>query len=195
MSTSDLSARLRPDADTRNALRRWAVPVAAATVLLGAAVAYRSGPTAALPALLLFTAMGAVLGAVDTALHRLPDSITVPGTLLLLVLLAYPATQDPAAAARALACAGIMFVLYWLARLFGTAGAGDVKASVSVGLVTGWAGWSVAAAAFVLGWFLLGTGSIVLLATRRARLTSRVAMGAAMYGGAVLALLVAGPQN
>ncbi|GAB2717441.1 prepilin peptidase [Kitasatospora kifunensis] len=193
--TTPILERLRPDSDTRTTLRRWAVPTAAAAALLGAAVTYRFGRTPVLPTLLAFTVMGCILATLDTALHRLPDSVTLPGTLVVAVLLTYPAAEHPGAALRAAACAGAMIALYWTTYLLGTAGRGDVKASAAVGLATGWFGWTTAVAAFVLAWLLLGFTASALLAARRAGLSSRVSMGAAMYGGAVLAILMAGPPS
>ncbi|ARD41288.1 hypothetical protein [Actinomyces gaoshouyii] len=64
-------------------------------------------------------------------------------------------------------------------------GMGDVKLLALVGLWLGRFGWAVPVVGTVLGLFLAGTVAIVLMAVRRARRDTMIAMGPYLIGGAL----------
>jgi leader peptidase (prepilin peptidase)/N-methyltransferase len=181
-------------------LRPSVARIAVTTVLLAALLAGAVALTGARPATLAlaWTAGAAiVLGAVDLAVHRLPDRVTFPAYAVCAAAL----TADAAALGswgallRALAAAGAAFALAALAAAAAPEGLGfgDVKLLALLGLVLGWVGWDVLLAGMFLGLLAGAVGSLALLATRRAGWRAAVPFGPPLLTGAVLALVVAGP--
>jgi leader peptidase (prepilin peptidase)/N-methyltransferase len=175
---------------TRNP-RRLAVGMLA----VGALLTWRAGLHADLAAYLYFAVVGVLLTAVDVALHRLPDPLTLPSYLVVAALLAVAAPFTPHGGDRyvhALIGMAALLALYLVQWLIvpNQIGLGDVKLSGVLGLYLGWLGFN----AWVLGvfsMFLLGGGfSVVLLLAGKASRKSAIAFGPFMLGGALLALLV-----
>jgi leader peptidase (prepilin peptidase)/N-methyltransferase len=133
------------------------VEVLAATLL--ALLAWRVADPLTLAAFTWLAALGVILGFVDTAVHRLPDRLTLAaftGTLLPLGAAALLGGR-PGRLGIALLCALAVGAFYLLLVLISPAGMGlgDAKAAFSVGLAAGWLGWGAA--------FLTGALAAILL--------------------------------
>ena len=143
-----------------------------------------------------FGALGVALAAIDIAVQRLPDKLTLPAYPVLIVLLAVPAVagHDVAALVRAVLGGVALAAGYLLLALLrpGQLGAGDVKLAGIAGLALGWLGWPALIAGAVLGFALSAVVSLVLLALRRVTLHSAICFGPFLLGGALLAVLLSG---
>jgi leader peptidase (prepilin peptidase)/N-methyltransferase len=142
-------------------------------------------------------ALGVALAAIDIAVKRLPDRLTLPAYPLLIALLAVAAVagHDLGAFMRALLgglALGAGYLVLAVARP-GQIGGGDVKLAGLVGLVLGWRGWPAVLAGAVLGFFLAAVASLGLLAARRVTLRGAISFGPFLLGGALLAMLASGP--
>jgi len=141
-------------------------------------------------------ALGVALAAIDIAVQRLPDPLTLPAYPILIGLLAAAAIagHDAAALVRALlgglALSG-SYLLLALARP-GQLGGGDIKLAGLAGLALGWLGWSTLVTGAALGFVLAAIVGLVLLAARRVRLDSAISFGPFLLGGAMLAALMRG---
>ena len=136
--------------------------------------------------------LGVVLGAVDIAVHRLPDALTLPAIPITAVLVlgtwvAAPSSGDPLTAL--VAAAGATAVFAGLALIAPRAmGRGDVKLVPSLALLTGYLSLSA-----VLWWLILafGLGALIALAglaTRRLALGSAIPFGPCLLAGCWLVL-------
>ena len=138
-------------------------------------------------------AVGVTLAAVDLAVQRLPDRLTLPAFPVLIALLAAAALigHDGAALLRATLGGATLGASYLALALLrpGQLGGGDVKLAGLTGLALGWLGWSTLIAGAVLGFLLAGLVSLVLLAARRVTLGSAISFGPYLLGGALLATL------
>lgn len=140
--------------------------------------------------------LGVALAAIDIAVQRLPDRLTLPAYPVMIILLAVSAVieHDAGALVRAvlggLAITGAYLVLA-LARP-GQLGGGDIKLAGLAGLALGWLGWPALLAGAAFGFLLLGLVSLALLAARRVRLDGAVCFGPFLLGGALLAILAIG---
>jgi len=166
------------------------------TAALFALVAWRLGPTWALPAYLYLAATAVALTMIDIDVRRLPNSIVLPSYVVaaLLLLLPAAATGDWNAYLRALLGAAALFVGYFALAFAYPAGMGfgDVKLAGVLGLYLGWLGWGELAVGAFLGFLLGGVWGIALLVTRRAGRKSAIPFGPFMLGGALLGVLVGG---
>lgn len=167
------------------------------TAVLFAAVAARLvqlGLPTAIPAFLLFVAVGVVLALIDLDVRRLPDVITLPAYPVLAVLLTLSAvlTGDSAGLVRAGVGAAASFSFYYALALVkpGAMGFGDVKTAGLVGGMLAFVSYPVllvgTAAAFGLG---AAVGVAALLSRRGGRATA-VPFGPFMVAGALLAVFV-----
>jgi leader peptidase (prepilin peptidase)/N-methyltransferase len=140
--------------------------------------------------------LGVALGAIDIAVYRLPDRITLPAYLATLALLSLAAVlgHDAGALLRALLASVALAAAYLLLAILrpGQLGGGDVKLAGLIGLALGWLGWSPVLYGAALGFVLSAVVSLVLLAARRISLRSSICFGPFMLGGALLAILVSG---
>ena len=184
----------RDDVVRPSALRVAVTTAPLAALLIGAVVL--AGPRPATLALAWAAGAGVVLGAVDLAVHRLPDRVTFPAYAVCAVAL----TADAAvlgswgALLRAVAAAAAAFGLAALLAAVTPEGLGfgDVKLLGLLGLVLGWVGWVVLLAGVFHGLLIGALVSLVLLAVRRAGLRTAVPFGPPLLTGAVLALALAG---
>ena len=150
-------------------------------------------------------AFGIALGAIDADLHRLPNSLTM--SLLAVVLIGLPLAAllagmpiDSWPVGRALvsgtAWTGI-YALLWGATplILGKAGMGlgDVKLAPSLGLLTGWVGWSASLIGFFAAFFVGLAIALPLLLSARVDRTAKLAHGPNMLVGAVIGIAV-GPM-
>ncbi len=140
--------------------------------------------------------LGVALAAIDIAVQRLPDPLTLPAYPILITLLAVAAiaSHDVAALVRALlgglALGGAYLILALLRP--GQLGGGDIKLAGIAGLALGWLGWPTLIAGAVLGFALSALVSLALLAARRVTLHSAISFGPFLLGGALLAMLTGG---
>jgi leader peptidase (prepilin peptidase)/N-methyltransferase len=161
------------------------------------ALAGRFAGTPEVAAFCLLGAVGIALAAIDLHVQRLPDRITLPAYPAVLVLLAvaallghhaWPLTR---AVLGGLALGGA-YLLLGLIRPGGIGG-GDIKVAGLAGLALGWLGWRAVVDGAALGFVLAGMAGLVLLAAKRVTLRSHISFGPFLIGGALLAMLAAGP--
>ena len=140
--------------------------------------------------------LGVALAAIDIAVQRLPDPLTLPAYPILITLLAAAAlaSHDFAALARALLGGLALIGAYLLLALVrpGQLGGGDIKLAGIAGLALGWLGWPTLIAGAALGFVLSAIVSVALLAARRVTLHSAICFGPFLLGGALLAMLASG---
>lgn len=178
--------------------RRFMAPVVL-ELITAAVLALVFGRFAGQPSVLAFGflgALGVALGAVDVAVHRLPDRLTRPAYPVMVVLLGVAAAigHDGGALVRALLASVALTAGYLLLALLrpGQLGGGDVKLAALIGLGLGWLGWPAVIAGAVLAFAATAVVSLVLLAARRIGLHDSICFGPFMLGGALLAILASG---
>jgi leader peptidase (prepilin peptidase) / N-methyltransferase len=143
-----------------------------------------------------FGVLGVALAAIDIAVQRLPDLLTLPAYPILIMLLvgAAIAGHDFAALLRALlgglALAGVFLVLALMRP--GQVGGGDIKLAGVIGLALGWLGWPIVILGAALGFVLCAIASLALLAARRITLHGAISFGPFLVGGAIVAMLAGG---
>ena len=175
-----------------------ALPAAARTSvltgLLFAATAQRFGADPALPALAYLAAVGVTLSLVDLRSHRLPNALTLPSYPIAAALLGMAAVAGSASGSlgRALLGGAASYLLLLTLRLATPRGVGfgDVKLAGVLGVYGGWLGWSAWTLSLLTASLYAGAVGVVLLASGRAGLRSRVAMGPYLVAGALTAALV-----
>lgn len=178
--------------------KRYMAPVVL-ELITAAVLALLCGRFAGQVSLLAFGflgALGVALGAVDVAVHRLPDRLTLPAYPVLVVLLGAAAAigHDFGALVRGLLAGVALAAVYLLLALLrpGQLGGGDIKLAGLLGLGLGWLGWPAVIAGAVLAFVLTAVVSLALLAARRIGLRDAICFGPFMLGGALLAILASG---
>ena len=168
-------------------------------LITAAVLALLCGRFAGQSSLLAFAflgALGVALGAIDIAVHRLPDRLTLPAYPVLAVLLGIAAVagHDGGALVRALLASVALMASYLVLALLrpGQLGGGDVKLAALLGLGLGWLGWPAVIAGGTLAFLLTAVVSLALLAARRISLHGEISFGPFMLGGALLAILASG---
>lgn len=145
---------------------------------------------------LLFVPCALLLAAVDFAVMRLPDLLTLPLAGGAAALLGLAALLPGAGGSwrRALlggvVLAGAFFVLFVISPR--AVAFGDVKLALSVGVVLGWYGWPVLFGGAFLGFLSAAVYGFALVLTGRARRTSAMAFGPFMVLGALAGLALGG---
>ncbi len=143
-----------------------------------------------------FGVLGVALVAVDIAVQRLPDRLTLPAYPILIMSLTGAAivSHDFGALLRALLGGLTLAVVYLLLALIrpGQLGGGDIKFAGVAGLALGWLGWPVLILGAALGFLLSAVASLALLAARRITLRGAISFGPWLFGGALLAMLAGG---
>lgn len=178
--------------------RRFAAPAVLEliTAAVLALVCWRFAGQLSMLAFCFLGSLGVALGAIDLAVHRLPDRLTLPAYPVLVLLLGAAAVvgHDYAALGRALLAAVALTASYLVLALLrpGQLGGGDIKLAGLTGLALGWLGWPAVIAGAVLGFALTAVVSLALLAARRISLRDSIAFGPFMLGGALLAILATG---
>lgn len=176
--------------------------VEASVAILWATTAWVHGLEPVLPASLVFVWALVVATAIDLEFRIIPNRLTYPLVPILLGLLVVAAgmTGEWVDLRRALlagvAIPGVMLLLSEAFRLLRGQvgiGMGDIKLSVSIGLVVGYlGGWEIVV--FAYGTMVAGVlVATALLATGRAKLASRIPYGPYLALGALLAIM-AGPS-
>lgn len=141
------------------------------------------------------------LAAIDLDVHRLPDRITGPTLVWLVLGFAVAALVGAGWVPwlRMLGAglgAGALYLalsLVSLARGSSGLGLGDVKLAVVLGAALGWFGFESLIMGLYAGFIIGGAWAIVLLVGRRVKLSGRLAFGPPMMLGALVALLL--PPN
>ncbi|MQY02347.1 prepilin peptidase [Actinomadura macrotermitis] len=182
-------------ADWTEPLRSRPVPVLIGCAAVAALLCGRIGPRPELPALLYLGVVSVLLTAVDIALRRLPDPLTLPSYVIGALLLgaAVPFTDGGGArfthALIGMAALWALFAVQWFA-MPKAMGFGDVKLSGVLGLYLGWYG----ASAWMLGTFAMfatgGVFSIALLVSRRADRKGFIPFGPFMLLGALIGVFL-----
>lgn len=169
--------------------RHARITTAAITAALFSAFAFRFSADPGLPAFLLLAVLGVQLARIDVSLHLLPNrlilSLLVGG--LLFFLAATFGREQWAGLVRALAGAGILFVIYLILALISPAsmGMGDVKLAAPIGLYLGYLGWSQLLYGGLLGFILNGVMAVLVVRRNRAERASEVPHGPSMLASAV----------
>jgi leader peptidase (prepilin peptidase)/N-methyltransferase len=154
------------------------------------------GKFAGLPdaaAFALLGVLGVALAAIDIAVQRLPDRLTLPLYPGLIVLFGLAAVFNglPANLLRAvlggLVLGGGYLVLGLLSR--GQLGGGDIKLAGGLGIALGWLGWPTLLNGAILGFVLMGVVSLALLSVGRITLKHDLSFGPFMLTGALVAIL------
>jgi leader peptidase (prepilin peptidase) / N-methyltransferase len=143
---------------------------------------------------LLLVPVAGLMGAVDLAVFRLPDVLTLPAAAGTAVLLGAAALLPGHAGSWTRALLGGLALLgtYLLLHLVNPSGMGlgDVKLAPTLGMALAWYGWP----ALVLGTLVaFGLGAVVglaLLALRRADRRTPIPFGPFMLLGALAAVLL-----
>lgn len=168
--------------------------VEAATAGLFAATVLVIGVEPELPAYLWFVAVALTLALTDIDVHRLPNRILYPSTVVgaVLLLIAAVIDGDLGAFGRAVAGGAFYFVLFLILALLarGGFGMGDVKLAFFLGLFLAYQSWDVLGAGIALGIAVGGAWAVVLLISRRADRKAKIPFGPAMILGSYLALTV-----
>jgi len=168
-----------------------AIELAAAAVV--ALLFARFGFQPAVGAFAFLGVLGVALAQIDVAVQRLPDRLTLAGYPALIALLALAAAATGAwqDLARALLGGLVLGAAYLLLGLLsgGQLGGGDIKLAGLIGLLLGWAGWSVLLTGAGLGFILAAAVGLALLATRRIARRSMISFGPYMLAGALLVIL------
>lgn len=166
--------------------------VEVATAVLFAATVVVIGLEWVLPAYLWFAGVTLTLILTDIDVHRIPNRILYPGTVVGAVLLFGGAVLDGEldSFGRGAAGAGVYFGLFLILALVarGGFGMGDVKLALFLGLFLTYQSWHVLGSGIALGVAIGGVFAIFLLVARRASRKAKFAFGPAMIVGAYAAI-------
>ncbi|MEU3549195.1 A24 family peptidase [Streptomyces longwoodensis] len=170
------------------------LPFAVVTALLCAVLAAATGTRPELAVWLLLAPVGVLLAAVDLAVHRLPDPLTLPLAAAAPALLGAAALLPEHAGDWTTALLGTVALggAYLVLHLLNPSGMafGDVKLSLGAGAVLGWYGWPTVMlgtlAAFVLGALYGG----VLVLARRADRRTVIPFGPFLLAGTLTGVLI-----
>lgn len=173
----------------------WVVPP---LVVAAGLLAWAVGPaTALLVSYGIAFIWMAGLAVIDVDVRRLPDAWTLPSYPVAAALLAWcaHAEGDWSRWRSALVAGAVSGAIYLLLAVVNPAGMGmgDVKLSVTLGMLTGWWGWPVAVLAFLAA-FVIGlvVGVVVAVRSGEGR-KAAFPLGPSMLAGAVLAILLVAP--
>ena len=162
---------------------------------LFAAMAWRFGFDAVLPAFLYLMAVGLALALIDADTKRLPDVLTLPSYPVAAALLAVAAlvTGEPKSLLHMLFGGLAMFAFYYVLWFIGGMGYGDVKLAGVLGGYLGYLGLAEWVIGTFAGFLVGGVVSVVLLARGKAGRKSRVPHGPFMLTGVLVAILAGQP--
>ena len=160
------------------------------TAVLFALHGWTFGMHAVLVPKLLFACAMVVLFAIDLEHQILPNAITLPGVVIgLLFSVLLPPPDLVSALIGAAVGGGVLFVIgeaWYRLRNIEAMGFGDVKMLAMVGAFLG---WKLVVLTFVLSSFLGGIAGVVLIASRRGGLASKVPFGTFLAAAALVASL------
>ncbi|MEY9859764.1 leader peptidase (prepilin peptidase)/N-methyltransferase [Catenulispora sp. GAS73] len=164
-----------------------------ATGVIGAAVSIACGarmyPDPAAPACCYFAAVGTVLSAIDIAVMRLPDFLTLPSYPTLFVALAWASSTagDAQPLYRGVEAAGVLLAVFAAQHLTIGLGLGDVKLAGLIGILLGYFGWTVLFRGLLVS-CLIGAAWAAASRLRGGR-GEYVPIGPALVAGALVAVL------
>ncbi len=193
-----LSAAFTPAGRCRHCGRRVAaagflVELAAAATAVILVVAGRPWPETV--AFAWWAGFALVLAFVDTAVHRLPDRLTLPaaaGTIVLLGLAAL-VEHNGAALLRAVeAAAGGALLFAILTLLLGRhgTGPGDAKLMLSTLAVLGWISWPAVLAGLFVAFAAQSLAGLALLAARATSRPARLPLGPFLFAATLVTILI-----
>ncbi|MGH8994440.1 MAG: hypothetical protein ACRDYB_00115 [Acidimicrobiales bacterium] len=170
----------------------------AATCTLGAgivaAMAWRFGWSAALPAYIALGAVGAVITVSDLAVHKIPDAIVLPAYPLAAALLAVASAPQGQwwALARGAIAMGLLGGFYLALGLgFPTQfGIGDIQLGALLGLYLGWLGWSALSGGTLAAWLLAAVALPARHVLSRPARPAALAAGPFLVAGALVSILL-----
>jgi leader peptidase (prepilin peptidase)/N-methyltransferase len=182
--------------DVRNFSQNQAfVPaVAAVGAIAGVGLFWRFEFTWELFAFALLTSALVSQSIVDAATHRLSRRITM-GTIFLgapvLVIAAF-IRENPGRLVVSFLCSGLLFFVFLLLWVVsrGGIGGGDVRLAIVMGMYLGWLGASYVLVAVLVASVLAGLAALLLLISRRATRTSRLAFGPYLALGTLVSIFV-----
>jgi len=136
-----------------------------------------------------FAMVGTLLAAIDIAVMRLPDWLTLPSYPAVLMLLGLNAhwLGDGAAMLRAVEACGVVLGVFLTLCLFTDTGLGDLKFAGLIGLTLGARSWGSVVEGFAVAWGIATAWGIVQLF--RGRMRSRIPLGPYLTAGTILTLL------
>ncbi len=143
-------------------------------------LAVRFGPTPALAAALLFAWWMVTAGVVDLRVHRLPNLLTLPGTVAIVGFAAATGQWRPAVVGGAM-LSGLYLLLHVTAPA--AMGAGDVKLALGLGAAASLGGAQVWLAAAALAPVLTAVAGVA-----RGRAGGVIAHGPSMCAATALAM-------
>ena len=167
--------------------------VAALGALAGVALLWRFDVSVELFAYALLTSALVAQSIVDAATHRLSRRITMSTILFggpLLVIAAIVA-DDPGRLVVSFACTVLLFVVFLLLWVLsrGGIGGGDVRLAIVMGMYLGWLGVSYVLVAVIVASVCGGIVALLLLVSRRATRTTRLAFGPYLALGTLVSIM------
>ncbi|MET7899988.1 prepilin peptidase [Streptomyces sp. NPDC005336] len=169
-------------------------PAMALTALVCAGLAAAVGARPELAVWLLLAPLGVLLAAVDLAVNRLPDVLTLPMAAGAATLLGAAALLPHSAGSwtRALLGGAVLGGGYLVLFLISPSGMGfgDVKLALTLGVALGWYGWDVLFVGAFAGLLLGSCYAVALVLTRRAGRKTAMAFGPFMILGACAGLVL-----
>ena len=154
---------------------------------------YAFGPTALFAARLVFGCALIVLFMIDLEHQILPDVITLPGIVVGIVLSLVLPPGPLESLIGVLLGGGLLWAIaeaWFRLRKVDAMGFGDVKMLAMVGA---WLGWKMVILTFVLSSMMGGLVGVMLIASRRADMATRVPFGTMLAVAAMMASLYGGP--
>ncbi len=166
--------------------------VAAVGAIAGAGLLWRFDFTWELFAFALLTSALVSQSIVDAATHRLSRRITLSTIMLgapLLVVAAF-IRENPGRLVVSFFCSGLLFFAFLLlwAVSRGGIGGGDVRLAIVIGMYLGWLGASYVLVAVLVASVLAGLVALLLLISRRATRTTRLAFGPYLALGTLVSM-------
>jgi leader peptidase (prepilin peptidase)/N-methyltransferase len=154
---------------------------------------YAFGPTPLFAARLVFGCALIVLFMIDLEHQILPDVVTLPGIVIGVVSSLFLPPGLVESLIGVLLGGGLLWAIaeaWFRLRKVDAMGFGDVKMLAMVGA---WLGWKMVVLTFVLSSMMGGLVGVVLIASRRADMATRVPFGTMLAVAAMIASLYGGP--
>lgn len=143
--------------------------------------------------LLVFVSFAVALSFIDLDTHKLPNALTFPSFISILVILSLSAafSKDYSNLLRAILASLLVALVYFALALVKKSGMGlgDVKWSLTIGLILGWFGWGNVFIGGFGAFFIAALYSIILMVTKKAKMTSGIPFGPWMSIGAWLGII------
>ncbi|MCE7082110.1 A24 family peptidase [Streptomyces sp. ST2-7A] len=161
-----------------------------------ALLAAACGPVPETVVWLLLLPGAMVLAAVDIAVLRLPDVLTLPLAALAVVGTGIAALLPGAQGSwlRAVVAAAVLAAVFFVMALISPAGMGlgDVKLAPALGAALGWYGWDVLLTGVFAGFLLAACYALFLVAAKGAGRRTEFCMGPFLALGALVGVVIGG---